>query len=186
VSALLRQRPRLAKGGASDSETSDGDTSDSDQSDAGKESQSSSSKKEAKEVVTAESAPSIAPGTKDWSSMVVAEIKEECKRLNLKVTGKKADLIERIEQHMAAGGTAAALAQPSGPSAPQVPETPAAVEPSVAAPAARTDAAPGHFEDYEKYTISDLKEMLRSNKLKVSGKKADLIMRCVENNIAAS
>jgi hypothetical protein len=184
VSALLQQRPRLAKGGASDSETSDGDTSDSDQSDAGKESQSSSTKKEAKEVVTAESAPpSTAPGTKDWSSMVVAEIKEECKRLNLKVTGKKADLIERIEQHMAAGGTAAALAPPSGPPAPQVPET---VERSVAAPAARTDAAPGRIQDFEKYTISDLKEMLRSNKLKVSGKKADLIMRCVDNNIAAS
>jgi hypothetical protein len=33
----------------------------------------------------------------DFSSMTVAELKEECKNRGLKVSGKKAELIERLQ-----------------------------------------------------------------------------------------
>lgn len=37
----------------------------------------------------------------DWAAMKVVELKEECKKRGLAVSGKKADLVERLEAYSA-------------------------------------------------------------------------------------
>ncbi|KAL4427699.1 hypothetical protein ABPG75_001788 [Micractinium tetrahymenae] len=46
----------------------------------------------------------------DWSSLTVVKLKEECKKRGLPVGGKKAELVERLEQHEGAEAPAAASA----------------------------------------------------------------------------
>jgi hypothetical protein len=116
-----------------------------------------------------------ASSTADWTGMVVAELKEECKKLGLKVTGKKADLIKRLEKHSAAGESAAAGGFQAS--------VPPQAAPSEGSPPKAQADADGARAAFEKCTIAELKAALKGAGQKMTGKKAELVERCVDNNV---
>jgi hypothetical protein len=148
--------------------------SDEDTSDIGSASEWASVSEEELDTEAAE--PVLASSTSDWSGMVVPDLKKACKRLGLKVSGKKAELIERLEQHSAAcrsAGPAGAFKASVAPLA----------EPSESSSnGAQKDAAGGRAV-FETCTIAELKAALKSAGQKVTGKKAELVERCIENNV---
>ena len=93
----------------------------------------------------------------EWSQWTVAKLKAELKKRGAAVSGKKADLVARLEGLAAAGA----------PQAP-APETPKAKDESI---------SDEQIEDYSKWTVAQLKEELRNKGLKVGGKKQELVQR---------
>jgi SAP domain len=72
-------------------------------------------------------------------------------------------------------------------SEPEPAEPDPASEPELeSAPAATEDAAAASPSELEKLTVPQLKELLRSKSLKLSGKKAELVERCVANGLSAA
>ena len=88
--------------------------------------------------------------TEEYASMTVAQLKELLKEQGLPVSGKKAELIER-------------LMEASGADEEVVEEAPAETS-----------------TDYSSMTVAQLKELLKEAGKPVSGKKAELIERLQE------
>jgi hypothetical protein len=107
-----------------------------------------------------ERAPNDAPADTDWSVLTVANLKTELTRRGLSATGKKADLIARLEEDD--------LKRMSGPDKSEVD-----VNAGDIGQGQQTETA----LDYESMTVSQLKEELKNRGLKVGGKKSDLIER---------
>jgi SAP domain len=128
-------------------------------------------------------------------SLTVIALKEQLVDRGLKVTGKKAELIDRLLEHdssvdalespvevaIEAAAPAEASAAPQNDHASPSQATPAAAV-TADAPESADDAA---FQQtmLQQMTVPQLKELLRDNNLKVSGKKADLVDRCLANGL---
>lgn len=96
--------------------------------------------------------------------MLAKELKEICKDNGLKVSGKKADLKERIiEHHRKEAREEAQRAAGVNATPPE-------------------DATPSPEDDYESMTAEDLKHALRSRGLSVRGKRETLIKRLREDS----
>lgn len=90
---------------------------------------------------------------KKLSKLTVAELKDELRRLNLNDSGRKNDLIQRLNDSLRDHSTGKDLANYS-----------------------RTDS-PDLHEDFDKVSVPALKERLRAVGLSVGGRKAELIER---------
>jgi hypothetical protein len=90
---------------------------------------------------------------KKISKLTVAELKDELRRLNLNDSGRKNDLIQRLNDSLRDHSTGKDLANYS-----------------------RTDS-PDLHEDFDKVSVPALKERLRAVGLSVGGRKAELIER---------
>lgn len=103
----------------------------------------------------------------DWSTYTVTQLKTELETRNLKKSGKKSELIARLEGH--ANG-----------------ETTDAPEP-IADTVAKIEAEPDNDrKDWSSLRVKDLKEELKARELPVSGKKNDLIARLEEYESSSS
>lgn len=122
--------------------------------------------------------------------MTVVALKEKLVERELKVSGKKSELVERLLADMQEKGAGAvAAAEPSATqqsvAAAEAPQQTAAEAPqeSAAPPPAAADA-PSDPEAFQKMTVKDLKALLKDNSLKVSGKKQELVERCIANGLS--
>jgi hypothetical protein len=97
----------------------------------------------------------------DWSAFTAAELKTELDSRGLPATGKKSDLVARLEEDDL---TAEFFEQE---------DLMAFFEDETEAPAETAPAT----ADYNTLTVSELKEELRQRGLRVSGKKSELVER---------
>ncbi|CBN74706.1 pol1-like DNA polymerase [Ectocarpus siliculosus] len=132
----------------------------------------------------------------DYSKLTVPELKGILRAKKLKVSGKKEELIERLNQvqHRQTGAVVAECQQREGEvegAADGWAPASFAVEPRreemPAASAGRKKREEGveveaEVVDYSKLTVPKLKDILRAKKLKVSGRKEELIERLNQAN----
>jgi len=95
---------------------------------------------------------------KNLSNLTAAELNDEFRRLNLSDSGRKHDLIQRLNDSLRDHSTGKDLEKYSGTHSPD---------------AMRTN----YSEDFDKLTVPALKERLRAVGLSVGGRKAELIER---------
>lgn len=94
----------------------------------------------------------------NWASNTVAELKSELMTRGLPLTGKKADLVARLEADEASESAEVAPIEETG------------------------DEEDGEDIDWKYYKVPELREELSSRSLPVNGKKADLIARLEAND----
>lgn len=123
-----------------------------------------------------------APKSQDYSKLTVSSLKDLLNERGLAVSGKKADLIARLN-----GSAVASSAGSQKNNEPSITDIEddffASLEeelPQPTANAAEKIAPNVSKQDYSKLTVPNLKNLLRDKGLPVSGKKADLIARLQE------
>lgn len=141
-----------------------------------------------KPAAAAAPAATAAEPANDFASLKVADLKAECKARKLKVSGTKKELVARLEKHADGGDATEAEASESEPE--PVPEPEPTPEPVAEAapepePVAAEAAGGGASEaELKKLTIPQLKDVLRGADLKLTGKKAELVERCLEAGLS--
>ncbi len=117
-----------------------------------------------------------------YAGMTVNQLKEELKAKGLKVSGTKAELIDRLTGNE---GMSVETRQPIVPIMPGVPAVTGgpAVIPAPASPAGPSSSSSSpavSAAEYGKMTVAQLREELRDLELKVSGTKPELIQRLMD------
>jgi hypothetical protein len=110
----------------------------------------------------------------EWSEMTVTNIKAALKERDLKMTGKKVDLVARVYAYELELASAVDVA---------VEEESIQVEADTLADSATSSSS---REPYSDTTVAELKMELRGKGLKVGGKKTDLIERLQSHTISSS
>lgn len=131
-------------------------------------------------------------------SLTMTTLKAQLVERGLKVSGKKGELIDRLLED---DDTQSPVADTESPVTvlaapvqdvedvqPEVENVASPPQATVATVDATADAQddPGEAVTFQKKTVPQLKDLLRENNLKVSGKKADLVDRCLANGLSAS
>ena len=118
------------------------------------------------------------------------QLKAKLVDMGLKVSGKKSALVDRLLE----AGAPVSAPEADGPpavaaAAPEDQDTPASPpQVAVAAVGGATEPAGGAAgveETFKQMTVVQLKDLLRENNCKLSGKKQDLVERCVANGLSA-
>ena len=125
----------------------------------------------------------------------VVQLKAQLVERGLKVSGKKGDLIDRLLEDLTQSPNApdgqpdtAAPAAAAGPEQDGNHVSPPQVTAAAAVGgAADAQGGGGSLEtSLKKMTVAQLKDLLRENNCKVSGKKKELVERCVANGLSAN
>lgn len=124
-----------------------------------------------------------APSSADFAGMKIGQLKEQLRALGLPVSGKKAELVQRLQAAPAAEAAAdEAEASPAASPASATPAHSGAVDnPSAAVPVeAEADGtgAAAELPNLADLKVNELKDLLRANGCKVGGNKDALIQRC--------
>jgi hypothetical protein len=153
--------------------------------------------KQAKLDAASAASESEAPSVRQkLQALTKNDLKELLVQRGLKVSGKKGELIDRLleaDPSFDLPGSPEQSTETASPLAAAATDTEvnnASPPQASSAPVATADegeeADDTKSEAFQQMTIPKLKELLRKHELKVSGKKADLVNRCLANGLPIS